>query len=149
MTLNKMIVIGNVGSDPEMRYTPNGSAVTNFSVAANRRYTTAEGEQREETEWFRVAAWNRLAETCNQYVTKGMKIYVEGRLSSSPYITRDGQARAGNEISAFEVKFLSRPDDTNRPGDANRPAAGGPEAGPPGPPGDLAPGSDAVDDLPW
>ena len=152
MTLNKMIVIGNVGSDPEMRYTPNGSAVTNFSVAANRRYTTAEGEQREETEWFRVAAWNRLAETCNQYVTKGMKIYVEGRLSSSPYITRDGQARAGNEISAFEVKFLSRPDDanrpgdTNRPGDANRPAAGGPEAGPPG---DLAPGSDAVDDLPW
>ena len=71
MTLNKMIVIGNVGSDPEMRYTPNGSAVTNFSVAANRRYTTAEGEQREETEWFRVAAWNRLAETCNQYVTKG------------------------------------------------------------------------------
>ena len=152
MTLNKMIVIGNVGSDPEMRYTPNGSAVTNFSVAANRRYTTAEGEQREETEWFMVAAWNRLAETCNQYVTKGMKIYVEGRLSSSPYITRDGQARAGNEISAFEVKFLSRPDDanrpgdTNRPGDANRPAAGGPEAGPPG---DLAPGSDAVDDLPW
>ena len=95
MTLNKMIVIGNVGSDPEMRYTPNGSAVTNFSVAANRRYTTAEGEQREETEWFRVAAWNRLAETCNQYVTKGMKIYVEGRLRSSPYITRDGQARAG------------------------------------------------------
>ena len=138
MTLNKMIVIGNVGSDPEMRYTPNGSAVTNFSVAANRRYTTAEGEQREETEWFRVAAWNRLAETCNQYVTKGMKIYVEGRLSSRPYITQDGQPRSGNEISAFEVKFL------NRPGD--RPGAGGPDAGPPS---DAGPGPDAVDGLPW
>ena len=75
-----------------MRYTPNGSAVTNFSVATNRRYTTADGEQREETEWFRVAAWNRLAETCNQYVTKGMKVYVEGRLNSRPYITQDGQA---------------------------------------------------------
>ena len=136
MTLNKMIVIGNVGSDPEMRYTPNGSAVTNFSVAANRRYTTADGEQREETEWFRVAAWNRLAETCNQYVTKGMKVYVEGRLSSRPYITQDGQPRAGNEISAFEVKFLDR-----APG-----AGGGPEAGPPR---DGGPAPDAVDDLPW
>lgn len=145
MTLNKMIVIGNVGSDPEMRYTPNGAAVTNFSVASNRRYTTAEGEQREETEWFRVAAWNRLAETCNQYVTKGMKIYVEGRLSSRPYITQDGQPRSGNEISALEVKFLNRPGDANRPGD--RPGAGGPDAG--GPPSDAAPGSDAVDDLPW
>ena len=109
MTMNKMIVIGNVGSDPEMRYTPNGNAVTNFSVAANRRYNTAEGEQREETEWFRVAAWNRLAETCNQYVTKGMKVYVEGRLSSRPYITQDGQPRSGNEISAVEVKFLTGP----------------------------------------
>ena len=145
MTLNKMIVIGNVGADPEMRYTPNGSAVTNFNVAASRRYTTAEGEQREETEWFRVAAWNRLAETCNQYVVKGMKIYVEGRLRSSPYITRDGQARAGNEINAFEVKFLNRPGDANRPGD--RPGAGGADAG--GPPSDAAPESDAVDDLPW
>ena len=139
MTLNKMMVIGNVGSDPEMRYTPNGSAVTNFSVATNRRYTTADGEQREETEWFRVAAWNRLAETCNQYVTKGMKIYVEGRLNSRPYITQDGQARAGNEISAFEVKFLSRPGG----------AGGGPEEGQAGPPRDAGPGADAVDDLPW
>ncbi len=137
MTLNKMIVIGNVGNDPEMRYTPSGSAVTNFNVAANRRYTTADGEQREETEWFRVAAWNRLAETCNQYVTKGMKVYVEGRLNSRPYITQDGQPRSGNEISAVEVKFL------NRPG-----AAGGPGGGPDeGPPKDA--GADAVDDLPW
>jgi single-strand DNA-binding protein len=106
MTLNKVLIIGNVGTDPEMRYTPSGAPVTSFRVATNRRYTTSEGEQREETEWFRVNAWNRLAETCNQYVTKGMKVYVEGRLKSSPWIDRDGQARAGNEITANEVKFL-------------------------------------------
>ena len=80
MTLNKMIVIGNVGTDPEMRYTPNGNAVTSFRIATNYRYTTSEGEQKEETEWFTVTAWNRLAEQCNQYVTKGMKVYAEGRL---------------------------------------------------------------------
>ena len=153
MTLNKMIVIGNVGSDPEMRYTPNGSAVTNFSVAANRRYTTAEGEQREETEWFRVAAWNRLAETCNQYVTKGMKIYVEGRLSSSPYITRDGQGPRGKRDKRLrgQVPSADRMTPTGRvmptgPVTPTGPPPAGPEAGPPG---DLAPGSDAVDDLPW
>ena len=137
MTLNKMIVIGNVGNDPEMRYTPSGSAVTSFNVATNRRYTTSAGEQREETEWFRVSAWNRLAETCNQYVTRGMKVYVEGRLSSSPWIDRDGQARAGNEISAFEVKFL----DSRASGEAE----GGQQ---PGGPAAAPPPSDA-EDLPW
>ena len=133
MTLNKMMVIGNVGNDPEMRYTPSGAAVTSFRVATNRRYKTSAGEQREETEWFRVNAWNRLAETCNQYVTKGMKVYVEGRLSSSPWIDRDGQARAGNEISAFEVTFL----DSRASADAEggRPADG--------------PAQDDAEDLPW
>ena len=131
MTMNKMIVIGNVGSDPEMRYTPNGNPVTSFSVATNRRWNSADGEQHEETEWFRVSAWNRLAETCNQYVTKGMKVYVEGRLQSRPWLGNDGQPRAGNEINAFEVKFLSR---AGQPGEGDGP--GGP------PPGD-------VEDLPW
>ena len=109
MTMNKISVIGNVGNDPEMRYTPNGNPVTSFNVATNRRWTNAEGEQQEETEWFRVNAWNRLAETCNQYVTKGMKVYVDGRLSSSPYVSRDGEPRAGNEIYALDVQFLDRP----------------------------------------
>jgi single-strand DNA-binding protein len=108
MTLNKMLIIGNVGSDPEMRYTPNGNPVTSFSVATNRRYTTSEGEQREETEWFRINAWNKLAEQCNQYVTKGMKVYVEGSLKSSPWVGNDGQPRAGNEIFAHTVRFLDR-----------------------------------------
>ena len=134
MTLNKLLVIGNVGTDPEMRYTPNGNPVTTFSVATNRRYTTSEGEQREETEWFRVNAWNRLAETCNQYVTKGMKVYVEGRLKSSPYTANTGEARAGNEITANEVKFLDRAQTTQASGsDAEAPSEAGAD----------------VEDLPW
>ena len=128
--MNKMIVIGNVGRDPEMRYTPGGAPVTEFSVAASFRWNSADGEQREETEWFRVNAWNRLAETCNQYVTKGMKVYVEGRLQSRPWIGNDGQPRAGNEIRASEVRFLNRP---SQPGEGDEPGA---------PPGD-------VEDLPW
>jgi len=106
VTLNKVLVIGNVGNDPEMRYTPSGSPVTSFNVAANWRYTSSDGEQHEETEWFRVNAWDRLAEQCNQYVTKGMKVYVEGRLKSSPWMDREGQPRAGNEIRATDVRFL-------------------------------------------
>jgi single-strand DNA-binding protein len=133
MTLNKVLVIGNVGNDPEMRYTPSGSAVTSFNVATNRRYSTSGGEQREETEWFRVNAWNRLAETCNQYVTKGRKVYVEGRLSSRPWIDRDGQPRAGNEIFATDVNFLDSPASADAEG--SRPADG--------------PAQDDAEDLPW
>jgi len=79
--VNTIIVIGNLGRDPEMRYTPNGQAVTSFSVASSRKYTTAAGEQREETEWFNCSAFGKLAETCNQYLTKGQQVYVEGRPS--------------------------------------------------------------------
>ncbi len=72
--MNKIIVIGNLGRDPEMRYTPNGQGVTSFSVASSRRYTTSAGEQREETEWFNCSAFGRLADTCNQYLTKGKQV---------------------------------------------------------------------------
>jgi single-strand DNA-binding protein len=106
MTMNKILVIGNLGRDPEMRYTPSGRAVTSFSVATNRRYTTADGESREETEWFTVSVWGRQAETCNQYLAKGKKVYVEGRLSSRTYETRDGQTRFSMEIFANDVRFL-------------------------------------------
>jgi single-strand DNA-binding protein len=103
--MNKIIVIGNLGRDPEMRYTPSGQTVTSFSVASNRRYTT-NGEQREETEWFNVSAWGRLAETCNQYLTKGQQVYVEGRLSSRTYQANDGQTRFSNDIMLTDVQFL-------------------------------------------
>ena len=106
--MNKIIVIGNLGRDPEMRYTPNGQSVTSFSVASNRKYTTASGERREETEWFNVSAWGKLGEVCNQYLTKGSQVYVEGRLSSRSYQGQDGQMRFVNEINLTDVQFLGR-----------------------------------------
>ena len=106
MTMNKMMVIGNLGSDPEMRYTPNGQAVTNFTVATNYRSTAPDGERREETEWFRISAWGKLAELCNQYLAKGRKVYIEGRLRSRSFEGRDGQTRFVNEIMANDVRFL-------------------------------------------
>lgn len=106
--LNKMLVIGNLGSDPEMRYTPNGNPVTSFSIATNRNYTGSDGERREETEWFRVVAWNQLAELCNQFLSKGRRAYVEGRLRSNRWEGADGQTRFSNEIIAERVVFLDR-----------------------------------------
>ncbi|MFQ6016243.1 MAG: single-stranded DNA-binding protein [Anaerolineae bacterium] len=103
----KIVIAGHLGSDPEMRYTPSGTPVTNFSVATNRRWTDAEGQSREETTWFRVITWGRLAETCNQYLTKGRAVLVEGeRLNANPWINREGQAAATLELTARVVRFL-------------------------------------------
>ena len=107
-SLNKVILIGNVGNDPEMRYTPDGKPVTSFNLAVSRRYTTREGERREETEWFTVVTWNRLAETCNQFLAKGRRAYVEGRLRSRSWDGQDGQKRFRNEVIANKVVFLDR-----------------------------------------
>ncbi|MBU2008317.1 MAG: single-stranded DNA-binding protein [Chloroflexi bacterium] len=107
-SLNKVILIGNVGNDPEMRYTPDGKPVTSFNLAVSRRYTTREGERREETEWFTVVTWNRLAETCNQFLAKGRRAYVEGRLRSRVWEGQDGQKRFRNEVIANKVVFLDR-----------------------------------------
>ena len=106
--MNKIIVIGNLGSDPEMRYTASGQSVTSFSIASNRRYRTSDGEQREETEWFRVSAFGRLADVCNQYLTKGQQVYVEGRLKGSSFTGRDGQPRYSLDISLSEMQMLGR-----------------------------------------
>jgi single-strand DNA-binding protein len=107
-SVNKLIIIGNVGSEPEMRFTPNGNPVTSFRVATNWRYNTSQGERREETEWFTVVAWNRLAEQCNQFLTKGRLVYVEGRLRSRTWESQDGEKRFRNEIVADKVTFLDR-----------------------------------------
>lgn len=108
--LCKASIIGNLGGDPELRYTATGRPFTTFNVACNRTYTTAEGERREETEWFRVTAWAKLAELCNQFLSKGRRVYIEGRLSSRSWEAPDGQKRFGLEISANEMVLLdSRP----------------------------------------
>lgn len=107
-SLNKIMLIGNVGSDPEMRYSPNGKAVTSFRMATNYRYAGSDGERREETEWFRVSVWGRQAESCNQFLSKGKRIYVEGRLRSRSWEGQDGQMRTSLEVSANRVIFLDR-----------------------------------------
>ncbi len=104
-----MTAIGNLGSDPEMRYTPNGNPVTTFRMAVSRSYNTSEGERREETEWFSVVSWNQLAERCNQYLSKGQKVYVDGRLQTRNWEGRDGMQRTTIEIVAQNVVFMSRP----------------------------------------
>jgi single-strand DNA-binding protein len=105
--LNKIQIIGNLGRDPEMRYTPQGTAVTSFSVAVNRKWTDRDGQLQEETLWFRVSAWNRLAETCNQYLSKGKQVYIEGRLRApSVFTDQNGVTRAGLEITANDMVML-------------------------------------------
>ena len=107
-SLNKVMVIGNVGSEPEMRFTPAGKPVTSFRVATNRIYTTPEGERKEETEWFTVVAWNRLAEQCNQFLGKGRLVYAEGRLRTRSWEGQDGQKHYRTEIIANRVSFLDK-----------------------------------------
>jgi len=107
-SVNKMIIIGNLGGEPEMRFTPNGNPVTSFSVATNWRYTTSQGERKEETQWFTVVTWNRLAEQCNQFLTKGRLVYAEGRLRTRSWDGQDGQKHFSNEIIANKVTFLDK-----------------------------------------
>lgn len=107
-SLNKVMIIGNVGSDPEMRFTPNGNPVTSFRVATNRVYTTPEGERKEETEWFSIVTWSRLAENCNQFLTKGQRVYAEGRLHTQLWESQDGQKHSRTEVIANRVIFLDK-----------------------------------------
>jgi len=103
----KIIIVGNLGRDPEMRFTPSGQPVTNMSVAVNRTWTNAEGEQQKETTWFRVAVWGKQAEICNQYLTKGRQVLVEGdRIKANAFKGRDGEPAASLELTARSVRFL-------------------------------------------
>jgi single-strand DNA-binding protein len=104
-----IIIIGNVGRDPELRYTQNGVAVCGFSVAVNRTWTDREtNERREETTWFRVSAWRGLAETVNEYVHKGMQVMVAGRVAADAYMSQDGEPRASLELTALDIQFLGQ-----------------------------------------
>ena len=110
--LNKVLLIGNLGRDPELRYTPSGKPVTSFSVATSRTWVTADGERREATEWFNVVAWRDLAEICSQQLSKGSRVYIEGRLQTRSWETPDGQRHYRTEVVADEMIVLdSRPRD--------------------------------------
>lgn len=126
MSYHKIVVVGNLGRDPEMRYTPSGQAVTNFSIAVNESYTNSNGEKIKKTVWFRVTTWGKQAENCNQYLKKGKMVLVEGRMTADPttggpriWSKQDGTAASSFEISAINVTFLSSRDE----------GAGGPTAG--------------------
>ena len=110
----KIIIVGNLGRDPEMRYMPDGTAVTNFSVATSNRWTGKDGQPHDETTWFRIEVWRRQAETANQYLTKGSKVLVEGRIKPDPatggprmWTRQDGTMSANFEVVADTVRFLS------------------------------------------
>jgi len=120
--LNKILLIGNVGTDPEMRYTPNGNPVTTFRMAVTRRYTSG-GERQEETEWFTIEAWNQLAEQVNQYLVKGRRAYVEGRFRSRSFVGNDGQTRYVYEVVANQVLFLDRRGDVEESTVTGEPSA--------------------------
>ncbi len=106
--LNKVMIIGHLGRDPEMRYTPSGRPVTTFSVASTRSWTSSEGQRHEETEWFNVVAWGSLAEICNQHLAKGKQAYVEGRLQTRSWEDNDGNKHYRTEIVAREMLVLDQ-----------------------------------------
>jgi single-strand DNA-binding protein len=105
-SVNKVILLGNLTRDPELRYTENKKAVCTFGLATNRNWTTDTGEKREETEFHRIVAWDKLAEVCNQYLKKGRKVYVEGRLQSRTYTGQDGIEKFSTEIVLDEMVML-------------------------------------------
>lgn len=150
--LNKVQFTGHLGGDPEMRYTAQGSPVTNFRVASNRTWKDRDGNTHEDTEWFRVVAWDKLGEICNQYLTKGTRVYIEGRLQTRKYTDREGQERYVSEVIAQDMIILSsrgerasmpdadpdidsfdEPEDATPPAPARRAPANGGRAAAPAP----------------
>lgn len=122
-SVNKVILIGNLGADPESRYTQNGQPVTNFRIATSERFTSRSGEPQERTEWHRIVTFGKLAETCREYLSKGRQVYVEGRLQTRQWEDRDGNKRYTTEIVAQTVRFLGSRADR---GPASRVDQGGP-----------------------
>jgi single-strand DNA-binding protein len=111
--LNKVMIIGNLGKNPEMRYTPSGNPVTTFTVATSRSWNTSDGERRTETEWFNIVAWGSLAEICNQYLTKGQQVYIDGRLQSRSWNDKDGNHHTSVEVVANEMIMLGNRQSTD------------------------------------
>jgi single-strand DNA-binding protein len=105
--LNKIMLIGNLGKDPELNVTSDGTPVTKFSLAVNRTTKTSTGDKKEETDWFNIVAWRQLAELCERYLHKGSKVYIEGRLTQRKYTDREGIQRTSTEVIASDVEFLS------------------------------------------
>jgi single-strand DNA-binding protein len=116
MSFNKIIIVGNLGRDPELRYTPQGTPVCSFTVATNDKRKDKTGEQQDITTWFRVTVWGRQAETASQYLTKGRPVYIEGRLRMEEWADRDGKQRSTLEVHATDMQFIGgRNEDASNP----------------------------------
>ncbi len=107
MSLNKVMLIGNLGSDPEVRYTQGGAAVANFNIATNEKWTDKQGQPQERTEWHKIVVWGRVAENCGKYLSKGRQVYIEGSIQTRDWEDKDGNKRYTTEINARNVQFLS------------------------------------------
>ena len=106
MSVNKVIILGRLGQDPELKYTPGGAAVCNFSLATSENWTDKSGQKQEKTEWHRIVVWGKLAELCNQYLTKGRQAFVEGKLQTRSWEDSNGQKKYMTEINASTVQFI-------------------------------------------
>ena len=143
-SVNKVMLIGNLGRDPELRYTQGGSAVCNFSVATNERWRDKDGNNQERTEWHRIVVWGKQAENCAQYLQKGRTVYIEGRLQTRDWEDREGNKRQTTEINAMTVQFLG-----GRGGAGGGGGGGGFGGGDPGPSGPPEGGPPPQDDIPF
>jgi single-strand DNA-binding protein len=139
-SVNKVILIGNLGRDPELRYTQSGQPVANFTVATNENWTGRDGKREERTEWHRVVAWGKTAELCAQYLSKGRTVYLEGRIQTREWEDKEGQKRQTTEIVAQTVQFLGGPGGGQRGAAPQGPGGPAPQSEPP-------PGGD--DDIPF
>ena len=152
MSLNQILLIGRAGNDPEMRYTPSGTPVTSFSLAVNNNKRDANGEWTEETEWFRVTAWERIAESVNQYLAKGRRVFVDGRLSTRQYTSNSGEARTSLEVRAYKVVMLDSPGGetagSGAPPEAQSYSESSTGSSSPQAPAENNPSED-VEELPW
>src|ERR1043166_3623185 len=154
--VNKVILVGNLGKDPEVRYTPSGQAVANFTVATNEAWTDKAGQKQERTEWHRVVVWGKAAENCGEYLSKGRQVYVEGRLQTREWTNKEGAKQYTTEVVANQVLFLQGGDRGSRGGSKS---SGGPAADDFGaPPPDMdqgggsgggAPPKGSDDDIPF
>ncbi|RKX64912.1 MAG: single-stranded DNA-binding protein [Thermodesulfobacteriota bacterium] len=113
--INKVILIGHLGADPELRYTPNGTPVANFRIATTERWTNKQGERMESTEWHRIVAWGKLGEFCGQYLNKGKQVYIEGRLRTRSWEDKDGKKQWTTEIIAQRLQLLGKPEKSSTP----------------------------------
>ncbi len=143
--INKVIIVGNLGADPETRYMPSGSAVTNLSIATSEQWKDKQtGEQKERTEWHKVAMFNRLAEIAAEYLRKGSQVYIEGKLRTRKWQDRDGNDRWTTEVIADEMQMLGGRGGGSAPMSSDSGPSGGPSGGPP-----QSPPDDFEDDIPF